>query len=140
MLYKFVFDCLVNHYAMKLIIGNWLPCLMFWTTCQFLVDNESFHPFLGPSHWGEEYGECSGKHQSPINIDSEHVTRKVLPKLKLENFHDKPKEMSITNNGHTGKKSNWISLYFVESRWMSFYSISIHKCCKICIIEWRRVI
>ncbi|XP_063699331.1 putative carbonic anhydrase 3 [Culicoides brevitarsis] len=55
----------------------------------------------GPSHWGEEFGECTGKHQSPINIDSEHVTRKVLPKLKLANFHDKPKEMSITNNGHT---------------------------------------
>uniref|UniRef100_A0A336KUN5 carbonic anhydrase n=1 Tax=Culicoides sonorensis TaxID=179676 RepID=A0A336KUN5_CULSO len=55
----------------------------------------------GPDHWGEDYGECFGKHQSPINIDSEHVVKKVLPQLKIKHFLEKPKEMSITNNGHT---------------------------------------
>lgn len=56
---------------------------------------------LGPDHWGDSYAQCSGKHQSPIDIDSAHVTRTVLPKLKMEGFFSTEGDTILTNNGHT---------------------------------------
>lgn len=56
----------------------------------------------GPDHWQDNYGQCSGKHQSPINIDSSHVVRAILPKLKMEGFYSTDGETILTNNGHTG--------------------------------------
>jgi len=51
--------------------------------------------------WGDEYEQCSGKHQSPINIDSEHVTRINLPPLKMKGFSYTSGVATLTNNGHT---------------------------------------
>lgn len=61
----------------------------------------------GPSHWGEQYNTCFGKHQSPININSLTVKQRNLPPLKLSGFDLLPNQTTITNNGHTG---NWLSL------------------------------
>lgn len=66
------------------------------TGCGFGYDGA-----LGPEHWQDEYAQCAGKHQSPINIDSEHVTRTVLPPLKMEGFYSTEGEAILTNNGHT---------------------------------------
>ncbi|XP_052861455.1 carbonic anhydrase 7 [Anopheles cruzii] len=55
----------------------------------------------GPSHWGEQYNSCTGKHQSPININSLDVKKVNLPPLVLHGFDIAPKETNLTNNGHT---------------------------------------
>lgn len=56
---------------------------------------------IGVDHWGDDFGDCLGKHQSPINMSSEYVTPVVLPPLKFIGF-DAASEATITNNGHTG--------------------------------------
>ncbi|KAH8251098.1 hypothetical protein KR026_011317 [Drosophila bipectinata] len=55
----------------------------------------------GPEHWGEEYARCTGKHQSPININHVSVKQYSFPKLEFHNFNVEPKSMLVTNNGHT---------------------------------------
>jgi len=83
-----------------------LICAIFAVTgtsaagCGFGYDGE-----LGPDHWGDEYEQCAGKHQSPINIDSAHVTRVHLEPLKMENFDIELGVATLTNNGHTAMLS-----------------------------------
>ncbi|XP_053666644.1 carbonic anhydrase 7 [Anopheles marshallii] len=55
----------------------------------------------GPSHWGEQYNSCTGKHQSPININSLDVKKVNLPALVFQGFDVAPRETNLTNNGHT---------------------------------------
>uniref|UniRef100_A0A182RAY9 carbonic anhydrase n=1 Tax=Anopheles funestus TaxID=62324 RepID=A0A182RAY9_ANOFN len=55
----------------------------------------------GPSHWGEQYNSCTGKHQSPININSLDVKKVNLPPLVFQGFDVAPRETNLTNNGHT---------------------------------------
>ncbi|XP_040152809.1 carbonic anhydrase 7 [Anopheles arabiensis] len=55
----------------------------------------------GPSHWGEQYNSCTGKHQSPININSLDVKKVNLPPLMFQGFDVSPRETNLTNNGHT---------------------------------------
>ncbi|XP_058458649.1 carbonic anhydrase 7 [Malaya genurostris] len=55
----------------------------------------------GPSHWGEQYNTCTGKHQSPININSLDVKKVNLPPLIMEGFDAHPQQTNLTNNGHT---------------------------------------
>ncbi|XP_041771257.1 carbonic anhydrase 7 [Anopheles merus] len=55
----------------------------------------------GPSHWGEQYNSCTGKHQSPININSLDVKKVNLPPLVFQGFDVSPRETNLTNNGHT---------------------------------------
>lgn len=55
----------------------------------------------GPEHWGDDYQRCSGKFQSPINIDVLNVTKKEFPYPEYFNFDAKPKSVKLTNNGHT---------------------------------------
>ncbi|KAH8380269.1 hypothetical protein KR009_009753, partial [Drosophila setifemur] len=55
----------------------------------------------GPEHWGEEYARCSGKHQSPINIDLVNAVERKFPHLEFFNFNVDPKGMHMSNNGHT---------------------------------------
>lgn len=56
---------------------------------------------IGPLHWGERYRECTGKHQSPININLLHVKQITLPDLVLIGFDDSIDNVHVTNNGHT---------------------------------------
>ncbi|KAH8270427.1 hypothetical protein KR018_009959, partial [Drosophila ironensis] len=55
----------------------------------------------GPEHWSEDYAKCSGKHQSPINIDLVNAVEKKFPKLEFYNFNVEPRGMHMSNNGHT---------------------------------------
>lgn len=55
----------------------------------------------GPEHWSEDYARCSGKHQSPINIDQVSAVEKKFPKLEFFNFKVVPDNLQMTNNGHT---------------------------------------
>ncbi|XP_062132472.1 carbonic anhydrase 2 [Drosophila sulfurigaster albostrigata] len=55
----------------------------------------------GPEHWGDEYKRCSGKYQSPINIDDLNVVKRDYPDLEYINFDSTPESVSVTNNGHT---------------------------------------
>ncbi|XP_068086133.1 carbonic anhydrase 2 [Anabrus simplex] len=56
---------------------------------------------MGPSNWPQEYSNCAGKYQSPIDIE-EHLVRHVrLPALKFQGFDATPVSSTLTNNGHT---------------------------------------
>ena len=58
----------------------------------------------GPEFWAElEAGsDCSGKHQSPINIiDIETKPRNIIEHISEIEYEDKTTIKSITNNGHT---------------------------------------
>ncbi|CAH0394947.1 unnamed protein product [Bemisia tabaci] len=56
---------------------------------------------IPPNSWSEQYGTCSGKYQSPIDIEESLVTRVYLPPLEFTNFNEVPSSAMITNNGHT---------------------------------------
>jgi len=58
--------------------------------------------FLDPLHWATEYKTCSGKYQSPIDIEENLVTKVNLPLLRFHNIDTLPTSTIITNNGHTG--------------------------------------
>lgn len=57
----------------------------------------------GPSHWGEKYHQCVGKHQSPIDIEEHNVEIVNLYPILFENFDRPPDKAILKNNGHTGK-------------------------------------
>jgi len=55
----------------------------------------------GPSHWAEldaKNAACGGKGQSPINIRTQEVRRRSLPKLRF-NYRSAP--LHIIDNGHS---------------------------------------
>uniref|UniRef100_A0A8D8ZPY4 carbonic anhydrase n=1 Tax=Cacopsylla melanoneura TaxID=428564 RepID=A0A8D8ZPY4_9HEMI len=56
---------------------------------------------LGPERWSEDYRQCTGKYQSPIDIEETLVSRVSLPELKFHGFEQEPISTMITNNGHT---------------------------------------
>ncbi|XP_048007287.1 putative carbonic anhydrase 3 [Leguminivora glycinivorella] len=56
---------------------------------------------IGPTHWGERYRECTGKHQSPININVLRVKQVTLPDIEFVGFDDSIDDVHVTNNGHT---------------------------------------
>jgi len=56
---------------------------------------------LDPLHWATEYKTCSGKYQSPIDIEENLVTKVNLPLLRFHNIDELPTGANITNNGHT---------------------------------------
>lgn len=68
---------------------------------RFSVSSDfSYDGTHGPSHWGEEYQTCVGKHQSPINIEEhnvKNVSYEPLSFIGLEN----PRSSHVLNNGHT---------------------------------------
>ncbi|XP_072757678.1 carbonic anhydrase 13 [Anoplolepis gracilipes] len=65
-----------------------------------LGEDFSYDGNHGPSHWGEDYHACIGKHQSPINIEEHNVKNVSLSPLKLIGIDD-PCLSFVTNNGHT---------------------------------------
>ncbi|EDV96261.1 carbonic anhydrase 2 [Drosophila grimshawi] len=72
-------------------------------TCVAVVSAQDFGygGVHGPDHWRDDYKYCSGKYQSPINIDVLNVTMKEYPVLEYLNFDEIPKDVHVTNNGHT---------------------------------------
>nr|XP_036218268.1 carbonic anhydrase-like [Bactrocera oleae]XP_036218274.1 carbonic anhydrase-like [Bactrocera oleae]XP_036218279.1 carbonic anhydrase-like [Bactrocera oleae]XP_036218285.1 carbonic anhydrase-like [Bactrocera oleae]XP_036218291.1 carbonic anhydrase-like [Bactrocera oleae]XP_036218293.1 carbonic anhydrase-like [Bactrocera oleae]XP_036218295.1 carbonic anhydrase-like [Bactrocera oleae] len=73
-------------------------CNVFGVT---FANNFAYNGAMGPDHWGEQFSTCSGKHQSPINIDSVNVIRRTYPPLSADNFGSEPISGEILNNGHT---------------------------------------
>ncbi|XP_055841897.1 carbonic anhydrase 2 isoform X2 [Episyrphus balteatus] len=61
----------------------------------------SYDGTMGPDHWGEQYNGCSGKYQSPINIDLLNVEQISFNDLQLKRFDEKPLSGDLLNNGHT---------------------------------------
>lgn len=61
----------------------------------------SYDGSMGPDHWGEQYNGCSGKYQSPINIDIVNVQTQTFDDLIHQGFYDTPQTGDIVNNGHT---------------------------------------
>lgn len=57
--------------------------------------------FTGPLHWGDEYKQCIGKFQSPIDIEEKDVTNMTFPKLQFSDTENSHVAYMI-NNGHTG--------------------------------------
>ncbi|XP_060655259.1 carbonic anhydrase 1-like [Drosophila nasuta] len=55
----------------------------------------------GPSHWAEDYKRCSGKFQSPIDIDVLSVEVKEFPDIEYTNIYVTPNRVHMANNGHT---------------------------------------
>ncbi|KAG8301318.1 carbonate dehydratase activity protein [Homalodisca vitripennis] len=55
----------------------------------------------GPDKWVNQFQTCSGKYQSPIDIEEELVERVSLPPLVFQGFSELPRESVIINNGHT---------------------------------------
>uniref|UniRef100_A0A1B6CME5 carbonic anhydrase n=1 Tax=Clastoptera arizonana TaxID=38151 RepID=A0A1B6CME5_9HEMI len=56
---------------------------------------------MSPDKWSETFQTCSGKYQSPIDIEENLVYRVSLPPLDFDGFDDAPLSTVITNNGHT---------------------------------------
>ncbi|XP_054280122.1 carbonic anhydrase 2-like [Macrosteles quadrilineatus] len=56
---------------------------------------------LGPDKWVNQFQTCSGKYQSPIDIEEDLVERVSLPPLMFEGFKELPQDTIIINNGHT---------------------------------------
>ncbi|XP_032687846.1 carbonic anhydrase 2-like [Odontomachus brunneus] len=54
----------------------------------------------GPSTWPENFPMCSGKNQSPININDKTVKTENMPPLEICG-PNKKYSMTVVNNGHT---------------------------------------
>lgn len=80
----------------------------------FQYPKQFFFLIIGPSHWGEKYSTCVGKHQSPIDISEKYISLVKLDPLFFENFDEVPIEASLTNNGHTGNKLQYYYLYLYK--------------------------
>lgn len=89
------------HCALLRLIGiknnhhTRVPAIEILFECSFFV--------IDPPHWANEYKTCSGKYQSPIDIEENLVTKVTLPLLRFHNIDTLPARTTITNNGHTGK-------------------------------------
>ncbi|XP_065157828.1 carbonic anhydrase 2-like isoform X1 [Atheta coriaria] len=86
-------------------MSNWLHTFypvvivsLFYAVCgqDFGYDGSE-----GPTHWGEKYRQCIGKHQSPINIEDHNVETIWLYPMRFEHFGEKPEYAEMKNNGHT---------------------------------------
>ncbi|KAL1132289.1 hypothetical protein AAG570_010246, partial [Ranatra chinensis] len=56
-----------------------------------------------PDKWPNKYQTCSGKYQSPVNIDESLVTKIIWPPLTFSGTRALPLFSTMTNNGHTVK-------------------------------------
>lgn len=77
----------------------------------------------GPAEnqWSEKFPYCGGERQSPIDLKTRRVqfNRSLMP-LHMVNY-DEDLELSMTNNGHTGKGYRWGE----QSAWETG---SVHTC------------
>ncbi|XP_054085184.1 carbonic anhydrase isoform X1 [Zeugodacus cucurbitae] len=79
-----------------------LIALICCNVCGVTLANEfAYNGAMGPNHWGEKFNTCSGKHQSPINIDSVNVIRRTYSPIVADHFGSEPISAKILNNGHT---------------------------------------
>ena len=65
------------------------------------ISEFTYYGNMGPDHWSEHYNQCSGKHQSPININDVDVVNRTFTKMLFNEFHKPSINTSVFNNGHT---------------------------------------
>ena len=57
-----------------------------------------------PEEWGKNYPNCWGNRQSPIDLNSNKMARLDVPSsLNWQGYSNIPRNMTLMNNGHTGK-------------------------------------
>ncbi|XP_044583869.1 carbonic anhydrase 3-like [Cotesia glomerata] len=75
--------------------------LTFLFTCKISGGQEfTYEGVHGPQYWTKDYGTCTGKHQSPINIEEHEVEDVSFPSIKFVGLQN-PQVAKLTNNGHT---------------------------------------
>ncbi|XP_026755668.1 putative carbonic anhydrase 3 [Galleria mellonella] len=86
---------------MRLIISSIFALAFFQVPELTRGEDFGYDGVIGPQHWGERYRECTGKHQSPININVLRVKQVTLPEIVFIGFDDSIDGVHVTNNGHT---------------------------------------
>ena len=80
----------------------------------FRLNHLLLHLFAGPNHWHLDYKHCGGVKQSPIDIATNDV---IIDKSHLKPFNftgydsEQNGNMSMVNNGHTGKAHVFARLF-----------------------------
>ncbi|XP_033149507.1 carbonic anhydrase 2 [Drosophila busckii] len=75
--------------------------LLALLTCAVIAEDFGYGGREGPAHWGESFKRCSGKHQSPINIDALQVVPRRFREFQIHGLERVPRDIKLTNNGHT---------------------------------------
>ncbi|XP_046390902.1 carbonic anhydrase 7-like isoform X2 [Ischnura elegans] len=89
------------------LIGHVVSATLVITLLKVGLVAGDAHPFdysagpYGPDNWGKYYKTCSGKFQSPINIDQHDVLQVKFPSLRFHGFQEELNDVTIVNNGHT---------------------------------------
>jgi len=60
----------------------------------------------GPLTWPQNFAECAGLAQSPINIDTSAVTEEAIGAFTFTGYDDTTATLTITNNGHSAQLSS----------------------------------
>lgn len=89
--------------------------------------------YFNAHEWGNNYSECYGNRQSPINIDlSQIYPDDQGVNLTFHGYDVIPKEMKLLNNGQKGSKILlkflWIEKlkYFYNNNYKSYKTISVN--------------
>lgn len=74
--------------------------------CKFLFNLflKYFHLFIEQQHWQEEFPECGGRQQSPVNIDTRLAAYSQNiqgNKIQFTGYSHPLEDFTIRNNGHT---------------------------------------
>ncbi|XP_014300098.1 carbonic anhydrase 2-like [Microplitis demolitor] len=67
----------------------------------FLIGSIAAWDYKDVESWKDEFPQCGGKQQSPINLDQIDLFDDVAEELNLQSYHIKPVKMALSNNGHT---------------------------------------
>lgn len=86
---------------LEFLIFNTMVVILCYDLLAVNGQDFSYDGKMGPDHWGEQYNGCSGKYQSPINIDLLNVETVDFDELKLLRFDERPISGDLVNNGHT---------------------------------------
>lgn len=86
---------------MKSIITFYFIFILLCGPITIYGEDFGYDGIIGPLHWGERYRECTGKHQSPININILRVKEVLLPDIEWVGFDDSIDDVHVSNNGHT---------------------------------------
>ncbi|XP_067643752.1 carbonic anhydrase 7 [Eurosta solidaginis] len=84
-----------------LIVALLLTLICFDDFKTTFAEDFAYNGEMGPEHWSEHFSMCSGKHQSPINIDLVNVISRTYQIMTFNNFGTKPVSGEMLNNGHT---------------------------------------
>lgn len=70
-MYIYKYEVLCDIWSTIKIYNNTSPSI----PCSTQMNEDLIYLLImiGPDHWADEYEQCAGKHQSPINIDSAHI-------------------------------------------------------------------